>query len=59
MRQCVEVGLVKEEDLSVDSTFIEANAAKERRIPSEAISKQPKSTTPYGSIWWNWNSRIR
>ena len=33
VRQCVEVGLVKGEDLSVDGSFVEANAAKESRIP--------------------------
>jgi transposase len=38
VRQCVEVGLVKGEDLSVDGSFVEANAAKESRIPRGAIS---------------------
>src|SRR5580704_3561196 len=33
VRQCVEVGLVQGAHLSVDGSFIEANAAKESRIP--------------------------
>jgi transposase len=36
VRQCVEVGLVQGKDLSVDGSFVEANAAKESRIPREA-----------------------
>jgi Transposase domain (DUF772) len=35
VRQCVEVGLVQGEHLSVDGSFVEANAAKESRIPRE------------------------
>src|ERR1700694_2638450 len=35
VRQCVEVGLVQGDNLSVDGSFIEANAAKESRIPRE------------------------
>ena len=31
--QCVEVGLVQGKHLSVDGSFVEANAAKESRIP--------------------------
>ena len=37
MRQCVEVGLVQGTHLSVDGSFIEANAAKESRIPREQL----------------------
>jgi len=33
--QCVEVGLVQGKQLSVDGSFVEANAAKESRIPRE------------------------
>ena len=33
VRQCVEVGLVEGKHLSVDGSFVEANAAKESRIP--------------------------
>jgi len=33
VRQCVEVGLVQGKQLSVDGSFVEANAAKESRIP--------------------------
>src|SRR3954447_4469584 len=37
VRQCVEVGLVQGAHLSVDGSFIEANAAKESRIPRETV----------------------
>src|ERR1700746_193237 len=37
VRQCVEVGLVEGKQLSVDGSFVEANAAKERRIPREQL----------------------
>ncbi len=37
VRQCVEVGLVKGQHLSVDGSFVEANAAKESRIPREQL----------------------
>jgi hypothetical protein len=35
--QCVEVGLVEGKHLSVDGSFVEANAAKESRIPREQL----------------------
>jgi len=35
--QCVEVGLVQGNHLSVDGSFVEANAAKESRIPREQL----------------------
>src|SRR5919108_2590212 len=37
VRQCMEAGLVKGEHLSVDGSFVEANAAKESRIPREQL----------------------
>src|SRR5881409_4372389 len=37
--QCVEVGLVQGKDLSVDGSFVEANAAKESRIPREQLAE--------------------
>src|SRR5271154_6629130 len=37
--QCVEVGLVQGKHLSVDGSFVEANASKERRIPSEQLAE--------------------
>jgi len=37
VRQCVEVGLVQGKHLSVDGSFVEANAAKESRIPWEQL----------------------
>ena len=37
--QCIRVGLVQGEHLSVDGSFIEANAAKESRIPREQLAE--------------------
>jgi len=37
--QCIRVGLVEGEHLSVDGSFIEANAAKESRIPREQLAE--------------------
>ncbi len=37
LRQCVEVGLVQGKQLSVDGSFVEANAAKESHIPREQL----------------------
>src|SRR5476649_1898259 len=39
VRQCVEVGLVSGKHLSVDGSFVEANAAKESRIPREQLAE--------------------
>jgi transposase len=39
VRQCVDVGLVQGTHLSVDGSFIEANAAKESRIPREQLTE--------------------
>jgi len=39
VRQCVEVGLVKGKDLSVDGSFVEANAAKESRIARQHLAE--------------------
>src|SRR5438045_5659840 len=39
VRQCVEVGLVQGEHLSVDGSFVEANASKESRIPREQLAE--------------------
>src|SRR4030081_1133883 len=37
--QCMEVGLVQGKHLSVDGSFVEANAAKESRIPREQLTQ--------------------
>ena len=37
VKQCVEVGLVQGKHLSVDGSFVEANAAKESRIPRQQL----------------------
>ena len=37
VQQCVEVGLVQGTHLSVDGSFVEANAAKQSRIPREQL----------------------
>jgi len=39
VNQCVEVGLVRGKELSVDGSFVEANAAKESRIPREQLAE--------------------
>src|SRR3954468_6579938 len=39
VRQCVKVGLVQGKHLSVDGSFVEANAAKESRIPREQLAE--------------------
>jgi transposase len=39
VRQCVEVGLVQGQHLSVDGSFVEANAAKESRIARERLGE--------------------
>ena len=39
VRQCVQVGLVQGKSLSVDGSFVEANAAKESRIPREQLTE--------------------
>jgi len=39
VRQCVEVGLVQGQHLSVDGSFVEANAAKESRIPRDQLAQ--------------------
>src|SRR6202047_997610 len=39
VRQCVEVGLVQGQHLSVDGSFVEANASKASRIPREQLGE--------------------
>src|SRR5450432_1939510 len=39
VRQCMEVGLVQGKHLSVDGSFVEANASKESRIPREQLGE--------------------
>jgi len=39
VRQCVAVGLVRRDDLSVDGSFVEANASKESRVPREQLAE--------------------
>src|SRR6202163_1532632 len=39
VKQCVQVGLVQGKPLSVDGSFVEANAAKESRIPREQLAE--------------------
>ena len=48
VKQCVEVGLVQGEHLSVDGSFVEANAAKESRIPREQLARSGASQ-PHGA----------
>src|SRR5216110_1516311 len=39
VKQCMEAGLVRGKDLSVDGSFVEANAAKQSRIPREQLAE--------------------
>src|SRR6202166_632121 len=39
VKQCVEVGLVQGKHLSVDGSFVEANASKESRVPREQLAE--------------------
>ena len=39
VKQCVEAGLVQGQHLSVDGSFVEADAAKESRIPREQLAE--------------------
>jgi len=39
VRQCMDVGLVRGDQLSVDGSFVEANAAKESRVPREQLAE--------------------
>ena len=48
VKQCVEVGLVQGKHLSVDGSFVEANAAKESRIPREQLA-EAAPTQPLGA----------
>ena len=48
VRQCVEVGLVQGKHLSVEGSFVEANAAKESRLPAGAVSGSGTGQ-PYGA----------
>ena len=60
VRQCVEVGLVQGKHLSVDGSFVEANAAKESRIPRRTVGGSGAGPShACVSIWKNWKSRTR
>ncbi len=59
VKQCVEVGLVQGKHLSVDGSFVEANAAKESRIPREQLAEAAQVTRPCASTLRKWRSRIR
>ena len=59
VRQCMEVGLVQGQELSVDGSFVEANAAKQSRIRASSWGKRPRSIRPCVSICRNWNSKTR
>src|SRR5881409_4019850 len=58
VRQCVEVGLVQGKDLSVDGSFIEANAAKESRIPREQLAEAAQVHRSVRQYLKEVNSRI-
>ncbi|HSZ01132.1 MAG TPA: hypothetical protein VK788_16665 [Terriglobales bacterium] len=39
MARSLEAGLVRGDDLSVDGSFVEANASKESRVPREQLAE--------------------
>jgi transposase len=51
VKQCVEVGLVQGKHLSVDGSFVEANAAKESRIPREQLAEAAQVNHTGVTIW--------
>ena len=55
VKQCVEVGLVQGKDLSVDGSFVEANASKESRIPREQLAEAAQVHHTVRT----WNSKTR
>src|SRR6202047_3479764 len=57
VRQCVEVGLVQGTHLSVDGSFIEANAAKESPIPREQLAEAAQVHHTVRQYLGKWNSR--
>jgi hypothetical protein len=51
---CLAVGLVRGDKLSVDGTFVEANASKESRIPREQLAEAAQiKRTVRASTWLN------
>jgi len=59
VRQCVEVGLVQGDNLSVDGSFVEANASKESRIPREQLAEAAQVNQTVRQYLGNWRSRTR
>ncbi len=57
--QCVEVGLVQGKQLSVDGSFVEANASKESRIPREQLAEAAQVNQTVRQYLVNWSSRTR
>jgi hypothetical protein len=57
VRQCVKAGLVQGQHLSVDGSFVEANAAKESHIPREQLAVAAQAHIPCASICRKWKSR--
>ena len=43
--RCLQAGLVRGDNLSVDGSFVETNAAKESRIPREQFKRHECQTT--------------
>ena len=58
VKQCVEVGLVQGKHLSVDGSFVEANAAKESRIPRQQLAEAAQVNQTVRRTWRNWSNRI-
>lgn len=56
--QCLEAGLVRGDKLSVDGTFVEANAAKESCIPREQLTEAAQVNRTVRE-WLNWKRRTQ
>ena len=57
--QCLSVGLVRGDKLSVDGTFVEANASKESRIPREQLMEAAQVTERCASTWLSLKCRTQ
>ena len=59
--QCLSVGLVRGDQLSVDVTFVEANASKESRIPREQLAEaaQVNRTVREYRLSWRYRTQSR
>ena len=59
VKQCMAVGLVQGEHLSVDGSLVEANAAKQSRIPREQLAEAAQVHRTVRQYLPKWRSRTR